>query len=399
MQLCGTVQSSSSQVQQEMSTEFHTEQIVTIAGGHVVHDTYTAFIAPLLPLLRERLGIGYALAGGLTIFTQIPSLLNPLIGYLADRMSLRYFVIFAPALTATLVSCLGLANNYLSLVLLLLLAGVSVAGFHAPAPVMIAQVAGRRVGTGMGIFMAAGELGRTLGPVAVIAAVGWFGLEGLWRASFVGWAVSGVLYWRLRNVQAKPSITGGSFLPWNSFRKVFPALTWLMLARTLMHAGLTVFLPLFMTEVRQSSLWLAAAALTILEAGGVIGALGSGIVSDRSGRARVLLVLFFLAPLLMLAFLIAPSWMSVPLLFVLGLTAISPTPIFLAIVQEEFTESRALANGTFMALNFLTRSLGVWVAGLMADSFGLERVLLLGALVAFAALPAVWFLRRNTVYK
>ena len=92
MQLCGTVQSSSSQVQQEMSTEFHTEQIVTIAGGHVVHDTYTAFIAPLLPLLRERLGIGYALAGGLTIFTQIPSVLNPLIGYLADRMSLRYFV-------------------------------------------------------------------------------------------------------------------------------------------------------------------------------------------------------------------------------------------------------------------------------------------------------------------
>ncbi|MCH2576080.1 MFS transporter, partial [Candidatus Poribacteria bacterium] len=75
------------------------------------------------------------MAGGLTIFTQIPSLLNPLIGYLADRMSLRYFVIFAPALTATLVSCLGLANNYLSLVLILLLAGVSVAGIHAPAPV------------------------------------------------------------------------------------------------------------------------------------------------------------------------------------------------------------------------------------------------------------------------
>ena len=60
VQSWATVQSSSSQVQQEMSTEFHTEQIVTIAGGHVVHDTYTAFIAPLLPLLRERLGIGYA---------------------------------------------------------------------------------------------------------------------------------------------------------------------------------------------------------------------------------------------------------------------------------------------------------------------------------------------------
>ena len=373
--------------------EFHTERIVTIAGGHVVHDTYTAFIAPLLPLLRERLGVGYALAGALTIFTQIPSLLNPLIGYLADRVSLRYFVIFAPATTATLVSVLGLAGNYVALAALLLAAGVSVAAFHAPAPAMIAQVAGRRVGTGMSIFMAAGELGRTLGPVAVVAAVGWFGLEGLWRVAFVGWAVSGILYWRLRDVRAHPGAAGGSFLPWASFRRVFPALTWLMLARMLMLAGLTVFLPLFMTEVRESSLWLAAAALTILEAAGVVGALTSGTVSDRFGRARVLLVLFAISPVLMLAFLVAPGWMSVPLLLGLGLTAISPTPVFLAIVQEEFTDRRALANGTFLAVNFLSRALGVWLLGLLADGFGLEVAFLVSGVVAFGALPGVFFLQ------
>ena len=127
-------------------------------------------------------------------------------------MSLRYFVILAPAVTATLMSAIGLASSYFSLALLLLAAGVSVAAFHAPAPAMVGRMAGARVGTGMSVFMAAGELGRTLGPVAVVGAVGWFGLEGLWRLAFVGWAVSFVLFLRLHNVAAKPR-EGAALLP------------------------------------------------------------------------------------------------------------------------------------------------------------------------------------------
>ena len=34
---------------------FQTDQVLAIAGAHSVHDTYSAFIAPLLPLLQERL--------------------------------------------------------------------------------------------------------------------------------------------------------------------------------------------------------------------------------------------------------------------------------------------------------------------------------------------------------
>ena len=160
---------------------FNTGQIFTIAGGHFVHDTYSAFIAPLLPLLQERLATNYALTGSLAIFSQLPSLLNPLIGYLADRVSLRYFIILAPGITATLMSSLGIVNSYFMVALLLFAGGISIAAFHAPAPAMIGRMAGKRVGTGMSIFMASGELGRTFGPIVAIAGVGWFGLEGMWR--------------------------------------------------------------------------------------------------------------------------------------------------------------------------------------------------------------------------
>lgn len=370
-------------------------EIGAIAGGHFVHDTYTAFVPPLLPILQERFLLSYQQAGLLAVFLQLASLLNPLIGYLADRVSLRYFVILAPALTATLVTLLGLAPNYLSLALLLLAAGVSVAAFHAPAPAMIGQLAGSRVGTAMSVFMAAGELGRTLGPLVVVWAVETFLLEGVWRLAFVGWAVSLVLFWRLRRIPARPA-PGSRLLPWRRARRVFPALSWMLLMRSLMLAALTTFLPLFVVDVRGGGLWIAAAALSVLEGAGVVGALLTGTLSDRFGRVRTLLLLSVLAPLLMLLFLVAPPWATVPLLIALGLTAISPTPVFLALVQEEFTEQRALANGTFLALNFLIRALGIWGIGQIADSSGLERAFLWSALVAPLALPALWPLRRGS---
>ena len=129
--------------------EFQTGQVLTIVGGHFVHDTFTAVVSPLLPLIIQKLSLTLAQAGSLWGFLQLPALLNPFIGYLADSISLRYFVILAPAVTATLISLLGLAPNYAILAILLFATGVSVACFHAPAPPMIARISGDRLGKGM----------------------------------------------------------------------------------------------------------------------------------------------------------------------------------------------------------------------------------------------------------
>ncbi|HRI57545.1 MAG TPA: MFS transporter, partial [Anaerolineae bacterium] len=248
------------------NADFQTGQVATIAAGHVVQDSYTAFLAPLLPLLQTQLGVGYALAGSLAIFTQLPSVLNPFIGYLADRISVRYFVILAPAVTATVFTSLGLASSYAALAMLLLVGGIAIAAFHAPAPAMVARVSGQRVGTGMSIFMATGELARTIGPLMAVAGVTWFGLGGLWRMAAVGWLMSLILYLRLRRVPASSHAPGSLAMDafWRQAWRVFPALIWLLGGRSLMVAALSTYLPIFMSNERQASLWLAAAALTIL---------------------------------------------------------------------------------------------------------------------------------------
>ncbi|MCA9935421.1 MAG: MFS transporter [Ardenticatenaceae bacterium] len=373
---------------------FQTDQVLTIAGAHFAHDTFSAFLAPLLPLLQERLNTNYALTGGLTIYSQLPSLLNPFIGYLADKVSLRYFIIFAPAVTATLMSSMGFTSNYLTLALLLLAAGVSIAAFHAPAPAMVGRISGKQVGKGMSIFMASGELGRTLGPVIAVAAVNQWALEGIWRLAFVGWAVSGILYWRLHNISVRPVRKEQAALSafWPKARRLFSILTWIMLARVFMLVSVTTYLPIFMRDVRQTNLWLAAASLTILEGAGVVGALLTGTLSDRLGRRQMLTLLLGVAPLLLMAFLYGPTWLLIPLLLGLGLTAITTQPVLLAVVQDEFPQHRALANGTFLGISFLVRAGAVWIVGMWADQFGLTQAFLWSGLAAWVSLPAIWLL-------
>ena len=376
---------------------FHTGEVASIAAGHFMHDVYSAFLAPLLPLIQGGLGLSYTQAGSLAIFTQIPSLLNPFIGYLADKVSVRYFVILAPAVTATLFSSIGLVSSYAALAMLLFAAGISIAAFHAPAPAMVAKVSGTRVGAGMSIFMAAGELARAIGPLFVAAGVAWFSVEGIWRLAVFGWLMTLFLFFRLREVPITPRGPVPSSLAdyWPQARRVFLPLMWLLGGRIFMMAALTTYLPIFVSDEQEGSIWLAAASLTILEAAGVAGALASGTLSDRFGRKRMLLLLLILAPLFMLAFIYSPVWLAFPLLLLLGLAAISPQPVLLATVQDQFPANRALANGTYLALNFLVRAFGIWVVGRFSDAFGLSAAFTITAVLALISVPAVFFLPKS----
>lgn len=233
------------------------------------------------------------------------------------------------------------------------------------------------------------------------AGVNWFGPEGIWRLAIVGWMVSAILYFRLRHVSARPADprVGNLSAIWPKLRSVFVILAWLMIGRVFMQAALTTYLPIFVSDVLNASLWLAAGSLTILEGAGVAGALATGTLSDRRGRTPVLLMVMGSAPFFLLAFLYGPAWLgdwvAVPALIALGLTSLSAQPVLLALVQDEFPDNRALANGIFLALSFLLRALGIGAVGALADGYGLTNAFLFSAVIAFVSLPAVFWLPKE----
>ncbi len=374
------------------SDEFHTGLVTTIAGGHAVHDTYTAFLPPLLPDFVETMSLSNAAAGSLAAFLQIPSLFQPFIGHLADRTTLRWIVILGPGMTGTVMSFLGWAPGYFALALMLLVAGVSVAAFHATAPVAVGYLSGNRLGRGMGFWMVGGELGRTLGPLVVVSALAVMSMKSMAFLSLAAIATSVFLYVRLRDVPLRTR-GDGEQVPWRTavraMRGLMLPLGVLVSLRSMMVMAVTIFLPLYLTE-EGASLWLAGAALSIVEAAGIAGAFGGGWISDHVGRRAVMVLGQIAAAIALLAFLATDGWVQVAILPIIGFSLLAVPPVMMALVQEQFPESRALANGIYLSMNFAIRSIAAIAYGLFGDAFGLSTSMYIAAAAMFVGLPLIW---------
>jgi FSR family fosmidomycin resistance protein-like MFS transporter len=376
---------------------FRTGGVLTLSAGHAVHDTYTAFLPSLLPVFIERLALSKTEAGLLSVFMQWPSLSQPFIGHLADRASLRAFVILAPALSSAMMSLLGVAPSYAALALFLVVVGFSSASLHAVGPVITGKLSGRNLGRGMGFWMVGGELGRTLGPIVIVSAIQLLTLERTSWLMIGGILMSFILYARLRHLPGGPS-SGRQALPWRqalwSMGPLLAPLAGLMLGRAFMVSALTTYLPTFLSE-EGADLWLAGASLSTLELAGVVGALLGGSISDRLGRRWILFVSLLMTPLFMFVFLAVGGWLRFPLLLVLGFLALSVTPVVMALVQESYPKNRALANGIYMAMNFVLRSVVIVALGLMGDTLGLRWAFAASAVVPLLTLPLILLLPKK----
>jgi FSR family fosmidomycin resistance protein-like MFS transporter len=376
---------------------FETGGVATFAIGHAIHDTYTGFLPPLLPVLISKLALSKTEAGLLTVFLQSPSILQPFIGHLADRISLRYLVFLAPGITATMMSLLGVVPAYISLAIILVVAGVSSAGLHAVGPVMAGRLSKQSLGRGMSFWMVGGELGRTLGPIVVVSAIGILTLKGTPWLMIGGWVTSAVLMLRLRHISGRPPI-GGQSLPWRAalrqMRPLMAPLAVILVVRSFMSASITTYLPTFLIE-SGANLWLAGASLSILEAAGVLGALLGGSLSDRLGRKLILFLSMLISPLLLFLFMWFDGYVQIAVLPLLGFAALSMTPVIMAMVQESYPDNRALANGIYMAMSFLIRSVVVVLLGGIGDLFGLRQGFILSGILMLLGMPVILLLPRG----
>ncbi|MBU1699874.1 MAG: MFS transporter [Candidatus Eisenbacteria bacterium] len=376
---------------------FDSGGVLAISAGHALHDTYTAFLPPLLPAFIQKFALSRTEAGLLSVFIQGASLLQPFIGHLADRVSLRYFVILTPALSAILMSLLGIAPGYGWLALLLLLAGISSAGLHAVGPVLAGHLSGSNLGRGMGFWMVGGELGRTLGPIIIVSAVGVLSLNGTPWLMTGGLAISILLFYKLRRIPERPAAAREG-RPWRqtlvSMRAFLLPLSAIVFTRAFALVALTIYLPTFLID-QGSDLWTAGASLSILEGAGVAGALLGGTLSDRIGRRAILFLSLGATPPLMMLFLFSGGWLRLLSLVLMGFTALSTTPVIMAMVQEQNPENRALANGIYMAMSFSLRALVVIIYGGLGDSFGMRTAFTISAVMPLIGCPFIMRLPLN----
>ncbi|PID29349.1 MAG: MFS transporter [Candidatus Cloacimonadota bacterium] len=385
-----------------MSEKFNFKKVLTISLGHMSHDIFSSFLAPLLPLLISKLGITLSLSAFLDIARKVPSLLNPLFGWMVEKTDMKYIVILTPSITAISMCLLGVVESYYLLIVLLFISGISSALFHIPSPVMIRESSGKRIGLGMSFYMVGGEAARTLGPLILTGALALWGLEGVYKVIPLGLLTSLFLFIALRDVEVKKIVKNEKTIVENSRKErvkkyipFFIALALFAIFQSAVKSILTLYLPTYLTN-RGYSLTFGGIALAFLQFAGVIGVMGAGYISDKIGRRKMLIIVTTGSSIFMtLLYQTIDSLNPLPFLMLTGLFLFGTGPLILSYVHDTKSSKPSFINSVYMAINFGVSSLVVLFVGYLGDNYGLNFSFKIAIFLYLLLFPTILLLDKS----
>ena len=399
-------------------------KVLGVSFAHFSHDSFMAFLAPILPLLIAKFGLTYSMAALIGISRNIPTLFNPVIGSVADRYNLKFFVILGPALSGVFMLSMGIAPNFAVLLLLGLGASISSAIFHIPCAPLIKKFAGNKMGFAMSIYMIGGESARALGPIIALTVVSIFGLSGMYKVLPICILIAFIIFMALRDIPyIKPTekhSVKGSILETITHGKLFFIAIFGVFLTKIFTASLTgALLPTYLVSEGHSA-WMGGICLSITQISAIFGLMFSGYLADKYGRLKILTFIIICAPLTMLGWLFAESiftnahifggdpqttiqivkmlftsgWYFILSLFIFGVVAYADMPIYLSLVQSYGFKFPATANGVFFMAHFFLSSIGVFMAGRMSDILSMHTAFRIFAGISFLGILFIPLLRK-----
>lgn len=377
-------------IQQEtvLAGRLNRTQAGVLVAGKLVNDTYVSFLSPLLPILIAKFGLSMTFAALLSSTLSVSSMIaQPVFGYLADRWATRAFVVLGPLVTASFMSALGLAPDYATLILFVILGGLGTAAFNPQAFAMISRAFGTHRNLGTSILMIGGTVGRGIGPLLVIAAVYTLGLDRTVLTAVPALVIALALY-RLSpsNVtksKSSDSVTGAVFR--SQLRPIF--LLWAIMAlRAVTIGSFNTFLAVFLVQ-KGLPVSVAGVSVSIVLFSGVVGLLLGGSVSEKLSERVIISISLIGATPFLLAFVHAPLPVALLFLALANVLLFASQPINVAMGQALVPSSPSTVSGIMVGLGWGAGGLLVTAAGMLADAFGIAS-----ALQIIACIPLVGIL-------
>lgn len=381
---------------------FDSFRIIILAMGHLVNDSYSNLVPPLLPMLKAAYGLTYTASAALiTAYTITSSIVQPLFGYYADKHGRRWLVAVSTAWVAFFMSLIGLISylgldttgSYAVLISLIAIAGFGSASYHPQASMMVPRISGDRKGFGVSIFSAGGNLGYAIMPLLVVPVTALWGLKGTIVFLVPGFIMTLLLY---RYAPTAPTMGAHVRLKElvgevTSVIKPLMSVTGVVCMRSWVFFGVITFLPLYFA-FRNESPTISSIHLFIFLLFGAVGGLIGGALSDRYGRKLVIFTSMALtAPLMYLAFSTS-GYIEWPLTALAGAALLASFSPAVLIAQELIPKNQGMASGIILGLAIGIGGLGVSITGAFADTFGITA-----AVFSLVLLPILGMLMALTI--
>src|SRR6059036_1918122 len=372
---------------------------------HFVHDGFSDILYVLLPIWASEFRLTFAqvgvirtaYSGGMAAF-QIPA------GLLAEGGGGRRLLAAGTAVTAGGFIVAGLAGGFLSLLLVLLIAGLGSGVQHPLSSSLVSkayETGPRRAA--LGTYNFSGDLGKVAVPAAVAFATTIVG----WRAAAGGYGVLGLaaalaivlLLARLATGGAAATPMRAPGYEGNGWgirdARGFQALSAIGMIDNATRTGLLTFLP-FALIAKGSTVAGVGSALALLFAGGAIGKFVCGLVAEKVGVIRTVVLTEAATAGGIALVVLVPLPVALAILLPLGIALNGTSSVLYATVADLVTvDRRSRAYGLYYTLSVGASSSAPTVYGLLGDAVGVGTTLMIVALVVLVTIPLCLALRAS----
>lgn len=397
--------------------QFYLFQFIFLTFAHTILDSYATLFPHIQPRIVNRfasVGKTNSLAGIFIASYSIFSSLGQIVfGWLSDRIRTIHFLTFGVAFTAIGLSLVIYAPSELYVFLLLAIGGIGIAAFHPQATTYAGALAAETRGMGISIFLTGGNIGRALGPLALLFVPYSLGFDfkvrnvipimafemgiGILVAIFVPivlkfeheldlTASSRVLSHEGESVRESFWVVAGPhFLP-------LTILFVIASLRTVTGVGLENFLSIYL-DYQNYSDQVRSLIVALYIFAGSMGIMGSGFVLTRVKTLTLLGFSLIVAPPLLLAALHTKGIPFLIYLFLGNVVLSSSVTLNIILAQMILRGHENIASSFMMGASWGVGGLLNLLVGAMADKWGLWIVLNGLVLVPLLVSPLMIFLK------
>jgi MFS transporter, FSR family, fosmidomycin resistance protein len=357
--------------------------------AHILHDGYTDLLYLLFPIWQREFGFSFALIGVMkALFSGALSLFQVPAAKLAGRLGQPAILALGTVLVASAVLSYGVAPYPGALFALLLIGGIGAATQHPLSSSIVANAFGSSR-MALGTYNFAGDAGKVLLPSA--AALIWLGD---WRTAtsilgLLGIVFGALLFWLIPPAQAsfaaEPEKSGTQAK--ERLKPGFASLTAVGVLDNATRTGFLTFLPLLLSQ-KGAGPALIGTALSLIFIGGAAGKFACGVLAERAGIIRSVIVTEALTAFLIAVLLVSPLAILFFLLLPLGIALNGTSSVLYGSIAELAPQSRrADAFAWFYTASLGAGAIAPPLFGLIGDAAGLTLSLACVASVALATLP------------
>jgi FSR family fosmidomycin resistance protein-like MFS transporter len=376
-------------------------------GTHILHDGMVDMLYPLLPFLAQAFGLSYSEVGFIRAANKAAMALFQLpIGLLAERFGERLLLAAGTACAGIAYVLLGFAESYLTIVGFLFLAGFGNAVQHPLCSAIVSNAysdGSRR--SALGTYNFAGDVGKLAFASAASFLIG-IGVS--WDVPVQSTGVIGIAAAILVFVFLGPSKASGHMDNhvgnkdngrsggWGiRDRTGFFALCGIAVLDSSTRTGFLTFVAFLMIAKGVPEGW-AASATVMVFAGGMVGKLACGLLADRFGVIRTVVLTEIATGIGILLTLVLPNLAAFFLLPFIGVALNGTSSVLYGTIGDLVESDRqGRAFGLFYTLGSVCGILAPWGYGFLGDLISIPTTIAVVGCAIFLTIPLCLVLRSS----